>query len=92
MAEFDKGFPLKAPAISHSISLLLPKLPEAGYKSLTEKGIDSLEDLRRFSGNELLHFPGISPQVLTDINNILRQYGQPEKLFPHDPIFSREYC
>jgi predicted N-acetyltransferase YhbS len=84
--EFDKGFPPKEPAVLPPIKLLTDKLTENAKRAFDTREIRYISQLQGYSGVEILSWDGIEEQDLAQINHILKEYGQPEKLFPASHI------
>lgn len=87
LAEFEKGFPCKAPVQLLPSRLLTDLLPGQAKQSFARHGIRYLAQLQRFSGAELLGWEGIDDYLLERINGILSELGQPCKLAPSSYIF-----
>ncbi|HBL50174.1 MAG TPA: hypothetical protein DDZ65_08020 [Firmicutes bacterium] len=84
--EFDKTFPPKEPAILPPIKLLTVKLPENAKRAFDTHKIEYISRLQSYSGVEMLRWEGIEEQDLVQINHILKEFGQPEKLLPSSYI------
>lgn len=87
MAEFEKGFPQKAPASLLPIALLTDQLPGQGKQAFMQHGVRFVSQLQRFSGAELLCWDGIDETMLLKISERLVKLGQPPKLLPSSYIF-----
>lgn len=88
-AEYDKLFEPKEPAEMTSIDVLLERIPESAGNYFKAKGFRKLNFINRVSGRELLAWDGIDEDVLHKINEVLREYGIAEKLFPGCEILER---
>jgi predicted N-acetyltransferase YhbS len=84
--EFERSFPPKEPVALLPIKLLLDRLPESAQQAFETRQIKHVSGLLRYSGVEMLRWEGINEQVLTQINVVLKELGQPEKLFPSSYI------
>ncbi len=86
MAEFEKGFPYKAPVQPIPSQVLTSQLPREAKQAFALHGIRYVAQLQRFSGAELLGWEGMDEHLLGRINGILSQLGQPCKLAPSSYI------
>jgi len=84
--EFDKSFPPKAPVVLPPIKLLTAKLPENARQAFETQKIEYVSQLQGYSGIEMLRWEGIEEQNMVQINHILKELGQPEKLLPSSYI------
>ena len=81
-AEYDKIFNYKADYTPIPIDVLADITRKELRNILFENKIALLDNLRNFSGREIAEFPGMRREWLPVINDCLRQYGQPEKVWP----------
>ena len=81
-AEYDKLFTHKADYIPTLIDVLTDINGKELQNILFENKITLLDNLRNFSGREIASFPGMRTEWLSLINDCLKQYGQPEKVWP----------
>ena len=84
--EFDKTFPPKEPAILPPIKLLTVKLPKNAKRAFDTHKFEYISQLQGYSGVEMLRWEGIEEQNMAQINHILQELGQPEKLLPSSYI------
>lgn len=89
VAEYSKGFPDRPDIPVVPLSYLLDRLPEAAKKRLEEEKLPNLRYLTRTSGRELLMWEGIGRDELVLINNVLKECGLPQSLFPENKIFEK---
>ena len=86
MAEFEKGFPYKAPVQLIPSHVLTSQLPREAKQAFAQHEIRYVAQLQRFSGAELLGWEGMDEHLLGRVNGILSQLGQPCKLAPSSYI------
>lgn len=79
--EFDKAFPPKEPVSLAPIELLTKKLNAADAEVFRQKNIKVLAKLQEFSGTEIMRLSNFNSQVLEIINQTLKEYGYPPKVF-----------
>ena len=84
--EFDKTFPPKEPVVLPPIKLLTDKLPENAKQAFATHKIKHVSQLQGYSGVEILRWESIDEQYMVQINHILKELGQPEKLLPSSYI------
>mgnify|MGYP000894041013 CR=1 FL=1 len=80
--EFDQTFPPKEPTPLPPIKLLTERLPENAKQAIDAHKIAYVSQLQSYSGVEILRWEGIDEQIMVQINHILKELGQPEKLLP----------
>lgn len=85
-AAFNRTFPHKEPAQMLLIGVLLDRLEPRSRQAFIDRKITTLAWLTRFSGREMLTWEGIDEDVLRMINQVLREHGYAEKLFPTSEI------
>lgn len=84
--EFDQTFPPKEPVVLPPIKLLTERLPENAKRAMNAHKIAYVSQLQSYSGVEILSWEGIGEQNMVQINHILKELGQPEKLLPTSHI------
>ncbi|MDD4078551.1 MAG: GNAT family N-acetyltransferase [Eubacteriales bacterium] len=84
--EFDNTFPPKEPVVLPPIKLLTAKLPANVKHAIETHKIEHVSQLQGYSGVEMLRWEGVEEQNLVQINHILKELGQPEKLLPSSYI------
>lgn len=80
--EFDQTFPPKEPTALPPIKLLTGRLPENTKQAINDHKIAYVSQLQNYSGIEILSWEGVEEQDMVQINHVLKELGQPEKLLP----------
>lgn len=86
MEAFDQTFEPKEPVKLIPINILTDKLSENIAKIFAGRKISFVSQLQHFSGAEMLRWGDVSEQDIKDINCVLKELSQPEKLLPTSPI------
>lgn len=82
VAEFDKCFPHKEACTNITVDILTARLEPAARKAFQEHNITALIGLTRYSGREIASWSGIDKKAMVIINETLKEYGYPPKIFP----------
>ena len=80
--EFDRTFPYREPALMISIDVLLEHLKPAVGSAFTDRGIQTLASLTRFSGREISRWDGMDDETMATVNRILSDHGYAKKPLP----------
>ncbi|MEA4920335.1 MAG: GNAT family N-acetyltransferase [Clostridiaceae bacterium] len=86
MEVFDRTFPPKEPVKLIPINRLTDKLSQNIKEVFASRRINYVSQLQSFSGAEILSWGNITEQDLKNINCMLKDLSQPEKLLPGSPI------
>jgi predicted N-acetyltransferase YhbS len=84
--EFDNTFPPKEPGVLPPIKLLSDTLPENAKGEFEARNLKYISQLQGYSGVEMLRWEGIEEEHIAQINHVLKELGQPEKLLPSSYI------
>lgn len=79
-ADFDRSFAPKEPVRQQTVDELAHLFPEHILPVLQTHEIYLLSDFLRISGAEMLKWPGMGKQELSQINQILTEHGYPKKV------------
>ena len=84
-AAFEATLPPKPPAELLPIGVLTFLLPET-EEIFRRQQVFWIGSLHRFSGEEMLRWPGMDEALLRRVNLALEYLGFPQKLFPDSPV------